>query len=223
MPVSDHSNISENLTSQNLTDLIQKVESVLDAKVTLDEQNFIQEIYVLADKSRGAKQIVRDIETAAAVEFDIELDHRKISVVQLSDKEEFIDKNSENRLILHNLVMEYNGRKCRISVELSDDNNKYHGDSEGPGSEKNQNRLVAQATLKAIECNDGFDSIFSLVLEEVSLFDFAGEKVALVAVSLVRSTSEEFLVGSSLVRKDDKEAVARATLDAVNRRLKYLK
>ncbi len=114
------------------------------------------------------------------------------------------------------------GQNAKVLVELHDENSSFNGKMEGPGSEKNQNRLVAQAILKAIEENTGYNSIISLVLEEVSLLDFAGERVALVAVSLVRATSEEFLVGSSLVKKDEKEAVARATLDAVNRRLSYL-
>ncbi len=214
--------VNRELTKSDLSNLIQQVEGVINVKVNVDEQGFIQEIYVLADKIRGAKQIVRDIETAAAVEFNVELDHRKISVVQLDDHGDDLISNEDKRLVLQNLAMEYNGPKCKISVELNGTGKTCRAQTEGPGSEKNQARLVAQAVLAALEGDDDFNQLFSLVLEEVSIMNFASHRIALVGVSLVQASTEEFLVGSSVVRKDEKEAVARATLDAVNRKLNYL-
>lgn len=217
-------NSQKDLTEKKLTELISKVDGVLDSRVLTDEKNYITEIYVLADKSRGAKQIVRDIETAVAVKYNCQLDHRKISVVQLNDSEETFSK-SDQRIILKNLVTEYteyNDNMCKIEVELQVGDDVYQGTATGPGTLKNQNRLVAKSVLEAIKKDGAFEAIFSFVLEEVSVVNFSGEYVVMVAVTLVRESSEELLIGASVVRKDVKEAVARATLDAVNRRITYL-
>lgn len=64
--------------------LIRRIRDVLAVNIVLGEQKEIDEIHVLAEDGRNAKQIVRDIETLMQVEYGIDLDHKKVSIVQLN-------------------------------------------------------------------------------------------------------------------------------------------
>ena len=59
-----------------LQELINDVEGIVSSKVKLDDKGSPIEIHALADKSRNAKQIVRDIQSAVMAKFDLEIDHR---------------------------------------------------------------------------------------------------------------------------------------------------
>jgi hypothetical protein len=74
----------QNVTETALQELINDVEGVVSSKVKLDDTGNLVEIHALADKSRNAKQIVRDIQSAVTAKFDLEIDHRIISIAQLS-------------------------------------------------------------------------------------------------------------------------------------------
>ena len=57
--------------------LLKQIRDVISVSIVLDEHNQIEEIHVLAEDNRSAKQLVRDIETLLRVEYGIELDHKK--------------------------------------------------------------------------------------------------------------------------------------------------
>ena len=43
------------------------------------------EIHIVASRSKGAKQVVRDVQSLAMATYDIDIDHRIVSVVQFDD------------------------------------------------------------------------------------------------------------------------------------------
>ncbi|MFY9188640.1 MAG: hypothetical protein WAO22_05195, partial [bacterium] len=63
--------------------ILRQVRDVVSVRVVLDDTNSIQEIHVLTGRSRGPKQIVRDIESVLLAQFNTPIDHKKISVAQL--------------------------------------------------------------------------------------------------------------------------------------------
>lgn len=54
---------------------------------------------------------------------------------------------------------------------------------------------------------------YALQLENVDIFNFGAERLAVVSIS----SKSDTLVGSAFVRADELDAIARASLDAVNR------
>src|SRR5689334_1647491 len=44
------------------------------------------EVHVLADRNKPAKQVVRDIQSLAMARYDLDIDHRIVSVVQIDDE-----------------------------------------------------------------------------------------------------------------------------------------
>ena len=96
----------------------------------------------------------------------------------------------------------------------------YEGEAEGPNTSFNKLRLTAAAALKAIE---GLTrQRCSLLLEDVAVVPTGRWETALVVVTALAQGREEQLVGAVLVEGDRAEAVVKAALSAVNRRLSFL-
>jgi hypothetical protein len=100
------------------------------------------------------------------------------------------------------------------------------GTGHGPAVDAYLLRLAAGAAADAIgqlliEPDTGA-SRGRCFVEHVGVVPFAGIEVAVVVVLLVCGSFAEQLVGSALVSGDPRQAVVRATLSAVNRRLESL-
>jgi hypothetical protein len=68
-----------------LEDAVRRIQGVRAASVITLGDGRPTEIHVLAAPGRAPKQIVRDIQSLAMAQFDLELDHRIVSIVQLDD------------------------------------------------------------------------------------------------------------------------------------------
>lgn len=198
-------------------EVIRQIREVLAARVVTDPSGTIEEIHVLAGPGRGAKQIVRDVESACAAQFGITLDHKKISVAQVRGPE---GGSHGNRLRLRGVHLGVEGTQVTTRVELDWDGQVFVGEARGLASAGNRRRLLAQATLAAVE--DCFQTGDAFVLEDARLYPLGHRMVALVGVNLITREGEEVLTGSSAVRDDEPEAVVRAALDAINRRLGWV-
>ena len=97
--------------------------------------------------------------------------------------------------------------KARVVLELAGDT--LEGESESPNERAFTLRSVARATLHSLR------ELMprALALESVHLFNTGMHDLAIVALT----HGDQTLVGSAVVRVDEHDAVARATLDAVNR------
>ena len=62
--------------------LTEKLPGVLSVEF-VTEGPVVREVHVLSDQSRSPKQIVRDIQSALLARFQLDLDHRIISVAQI--------------------------------------------------------------------------------------------------------------------------------------------
>lgn len=196
--------------------LIRRIRDVLAVNIVLGEQKEIDEIHVLAEDGRNAKQIVRDIETLMQVEYGIDLDHKKVSIVQLNPSQK-LTKEKEKRLMFKGISYSLQGSRLEAVVELASENRTCQGRSSGINSRRNGLRLFAEATTEAIK--QFLAPGVNLIFEDVAHFSLGSQTVVAAVLTLLRDLSEETLVGSALVRHDDKDAVVRATLAAINRRV----
>jgi hypothetical protein len=107
---------------------------------------------------------------------------------------------------------------CTATVTLASGGGELRGRAEGPSGSTLD--IVALATLRAVatlvSCDDGF-SVLGVSTPEVG-----DSTVAVVQIECCLHGEPERLTGSSEVRGDLHQAVVRATLDAVNRRLPLL-
>lgn len=97
--------------------------------------------------------------------------------------------------------------KARVVLDLEGDT--LEGESDSPNEKAFTLRSVARATLHSLR------ELMprALALESVHLFNTGSHELAIVALT----HGDQTLIGSALVRFDEHDAIARATLDAVNR------
>ena len=210
---------TDRVSTSEIESTIGSLVNIESARVITDRLGTIEEVHVLANASRQPKQVVRDIESALMARFGIQVDHKKISIAQTQDGRRF--RFNDERLRVTDVSISINGIKSEAIVRLCKDGDIYTGTSSGHCSSFQQLRLIASATLKAVEqcCT----SEGSLALEDLDPnVNLSGKNVVVVSVNLLTQRGEDLLTGSAVVKQDLCKAVVNATLAAVNRRLGYI-
>ena len=155
--------------------------------------------------------------------FGIAIDHKKISIAQLGH--EAVPAGAATgpgavRARIQSINATVSGVHAATSVTLEIEGETYVGEASGPASQTGRQRLVAQATLEAVD--QYAHGAHSFALEDVRLMQLGRERVAVSCVTLVSPLGEQSYAGSALVRQNEKDSIVRATLDAINRRLGFL-
>jgi len=206
---------------RNLEDELCRLGGVLAVRVVGDPRGRPVEVHVLADQSKPAKQTVRDVRAVAQTIFGLELDHRIVSVAQLDaaseQKSEAPSVAPAPRARIGRVYFEAEGIRAQVRVVLVDGDLEYTGYSEGSVAAVARPLLVAGATLDAIRQADSAAEAVHVVSADITRV--GPTRVAVVAVVYVEPPSELFVSGSAVVRRDRDDAIARAVLDATNRRL----
>lgn len=198
--------------AEPLEAVITRIPGVRAARVVLDGAR-ISEIHVIAGTDRSPKQLVRDIQSVAKASLDLELDYRTVSIVQLDEPSEAAESlKPAPRMPLVRVVGTTTGQLAAIEVVLRDENEEIVGRARGAAA--TTPTLVARATLDAFEPRLG-GAVGDV--EGIGRMPLAGSEVAVVVVRLVSSTGERLVSGSAIIGADPNDAIARATLAAVNR------
>lgn len=208
-----------------IDDIERTLESVADikaARVVATPEGVIQEIHVLALPTKSPKQIVRDIESALMATYGLEVDHKKISIAQLGvEAMPPAEESTEPaRARIDGINANVSGVHATVTVTLEIEGDLYPGEAAGPASQTGRQRLVAQATLNAVE--QYMHGAHSFALEDVTIVQLGRERVAVCCVAHVSPFGEHAFAGSALVRQNEKDSIVKATLDAINRRLGLL-
>lgn len=112
------------------------------------------------------------------------------------------------------------GLDVTASVTLSSAGRTATGESRGLASPSGVHRAVAVATLRAVEHLLG--GAARVELEHLEITPMGTERTVVVLLTLLTPQGSEPLTGAAAVRDDVRQAVIRATLDALNRRLELL-
>jgi hypothetical protein len=112
------------------------------------------------------------------------------------------------------------GLDVTATVSLSSDGRTASGEARASASQSGVQRAVAGATLRAVESLSG--DIARFELDHLEVTHIGSERTVIVALTMLSSRGTERLTGAAGVREDVRQAVIRATLDALNRRLETL-
>lgn len=208
--------VERQVNVSDIESIICRLKDVIAVSVVRDEKDEVSEIHVLTGSSRSPKQVVRDVESALMARLGIAIDHKKVSVAQIDDAS---PRQDHSRLKFSDVSISFNGSKTEATVRLAKDGAVYSGAADGLSSPTAQMKLIAGATLGAIEDAGIVNS--SIVLEDVNEILIGGRRVAVVLVNMITDRGEEFLAGSAVIKQDVWKGVVNATLDAVNRRLSF--
>jgi hypothetical protein len=221
-----------------LEDALRQIPGVRAASVVTGPDAQPTEIHVLADRAKPAKQVVRDIQSLAMARYDLDIDHRIVSVVQIDDGEgpalrlavtpvdgaDTIDVTDPSaavaevapRPLVDAVVVRTSHAEAEVTVTLAFGGDVFIGSASGSSAIASRPRLVARATLDALGELLGTPAD----IEHATVIPVGSRSVAVSVLQVqVPRTGEQVLSGSAVVRGDEADAVARSVLDALNRRL----
>ena len=134
-----------------------------------------------------------------------------------SSAPDLTDSADAPRLAITRLTVSADGLGVTATVTLTVDDREFAGTADGPATPTALHRIVAAATIDALA--DVLGSEHRVDVEAVTVTAVGDGDVAVVQVVWSTLDGTERLTGASEVRDDPRQAVIRATLDAVNRRL----
>lgn len=193
-------------------EMINKINGVISTKI-VQQDNDIQEMHILANTLRAPKQIVRDIESILLTTFDYRIDRKVISIAQI----ETDDSDPIKRIKFGGISLDVQRNILECSVKLLYEEQEFFVTQVGIKTAANRKNIVAKATIDAVEKILGQTFIFDV--QDVISTTNRDITFISVLVNMVINESEETMVGSAIVKSDINEAIAKATLAAINRRV----
>lgn len=189
----------------------------VDAVRIVHDRDRISEVHVLASPAKPAKQVVRDVQSLAMARFGVGIDRRAVSVVQLGEEKR---RGEADRPVITSIKEYPEGPSTTVTVTLTWNGEQFGGSASGPAAASARMRIIGEATLRALEEVLGGGP--PLALEAVATTSVGVRSVVVAQVVSMKGVEEQVAVGSALVRGDEAEAVVRAVLDALNRRIPAL-
>ena len=202
----------DNMNIEIIEQTIEKLDSIVSSKIVLGEENSFDEIHVVSNRTRSAKQLVRDIQSILIATYNIQIDHKKISIAEIQDDR---IKKSQCRLKITSVSHDNNGQKATVKVALDNERDIFENSIIGINTSRNIDRMLVDATLKTVEEAYGYEDAF--ILEDIKTANVSADQVVIVVITGIHNGFEQRLCGSCLIKSDYKEAVVKATLDALNR------
>ena len=213
---------------------LQRIPGVRSARVVGDEVP--TEIHIIAVPGRSPKQLVRDVQSLSAAGFELPIDHRIVSVVQLREgpqeaaggrpqplapAEQRAPRQEPGigRPALERVVQADKGDQGWIKVALRwPDGAITEGVGESGMSRNARARGAAAALLQALR--PALEATGArLDVEHVACHPVGSADTVLVRATYHRAGASAPLVGIALVYDDAAGAAVRALLHALNRRL----
>ncbi|MBU3188855.1 hypothetical protein K9O30_08385 [Clostridium bowmanii] len=196
----------------NFEGLINKINGVISTKI-IQQDNEIQELHIMASTLRAPKQIVRDIESILLTSFDYRIDRKVISIAQIETDE----CDPIKRIKFGGISLDVQANMLECKVKLLYEEQEFYVTQIGIKTAANRKKIVAKATIDAVEKIIGQAYIFDVQ----DVLSTTNREVTFVSVlvNMVINELEETMVGSAIVTNDINEAIAKATLAAINRRI----
>jgi hypothetical protein len=161
-------------------------------------------------------------------QFGLGVDAERVQLVEDAESEPPIEvetaPNGEHtfrkRPSIQRMHLVSSGLDVTATVTLAYGGVVAQGDATGTATQSGVQRAVAIATLRSVEQLLAKPARFELEHIEVTLM--GRDRTVVVALTMLGRGGSERLTGAAAVREDVRQAVIRATLDALNRRLEPL-
>jgi hypothetical protein len=212
------------------------LKDVRSARLVGDDSGGILEVHVVSDSSRSAKMVARDVESILVAKLGVTIDHRKISVAQVDGGDEepaapapapakeapagLYLAPEDRRIEFVGVSLAQSNLVAQARVELMRNDVSTVAEANGADSTDSVQRLVAEATIEAVQRYFENGGLFTVTA--VEQLTIGGKRISVVCVDHVHERHERVLVGACPTDGDVPRAVALATLDAVNRFLRRL-
>ena len=221
---------------------VSNIRGVSSCRISTDDNGEITEVHVVATAKKPPKLIARDVETCLAAEMGMSVDYKKIGVVLFEPDAtpdatsatrderagagaervaEFPVEEFASRFAFHSVNLFMSQNSVQAEVELIRNGVEVFGSAKSDNPNTNDQRVVAEATLKAV--GEILDENIRLCLSECVEVVLGGDIAIVIKVDLLQGRQRRSLAGCSLFSGNSNQTVVFATLDAVNRVLGVLK
>lgn len=204
------------MDTRSLEETIRRINGIEAARIVMNGAG-PTEIHILAHPGKPAKQLVRDVQSVALAAFGVQIDRRIISVVQI----EGADLAGGDRPVVEDVAEYIDGSRISITVTLSWHDAHLVGKASGAAAASTRLRLVAEATINALE--QALDETTAFAIQAVDTPVVGSTAVAVAQIVIVMGGKERLVVGSALVDSDPTRGMVRAVLDGLNRLIPALR
>lgn len=205
-----------------------RIPAVSSARV-VEDGGQVNEVHIVCGTGRSPKLIGRDVQSLLAARWGVDIDHRKVSVVQLEDGGAPVDLTDEEVVAaaeapvsgvdpgssaprLLRVGVSVAGDEAEATVAMASGGREVVGQARGVPSWVGQRRLAAMAALEAFAAL--VPDLGNCELGEITLLGAGAESVVVVSVSSWRDGLERTYAGAAPVGSGGE---LRAAADAVLR------
>ncbi|MGE5262261.1 MAG: hypothetical protein ACM3S0_02675 [Acidobacteriota bacterium] len=199
----------------DLEQTMSQIQGIYAARVVFDENHELCEVHLVASVDRPPKHLVRDIETLVYVKHGIKIDYRKVSLVQLNEVD--LHRLPVARPEIRHVVEDSMGDQKRVTVEIQAAGKVVRGEAIERVDNPTPLQTAARAMISCIEQLIGQQ--MDVRLDHATSLRLDSREIAIVVLTCLVEDREESFVGASFIGSRQSEAAARATLDALNRRI----
>ena len=207
---------------RDLVAALRAVPGVSEADVEPDDEGGLGLLRLGLDPGVDEAAVASTVGRVLREQFGIGVDAERVQIVEESEQPAVIV--AEQRLALRPAIARMHlvssGLEVTATVSLSSGERTAAGEARGTASQSGVHRAVANATLRAVE--QLVESQVRFELDRLEVTPMGTERTVLVALTLLSARGTERLTGAAAVREDVRQAVIRATLDALNRRVEIL-
>lgn len=194
------------------SDSIKKISGVKYVKIKGDIEH-IEAIHIVINGIKSPKQIVRDVEAVLLAMFDYQVDHRIISVAQL----ELEEVQTLMRIKYEGINVKMDDPYIECDVQLSHNGQVFTHTERGIRTPLNRYITIAKGAVGCIE--KAVQGKYFLDIIDVQLHQSKGIEFVCIVIQMIGNKQDDTLIGTAIIKDDSYEAVVKATLDAINRRI----
>ena len=211
---------------RELVEALRAVPGITDADVTPDTDGGLGTLRLDLEPGVDEAAVASTVGRLLRERFGLGVDADRVQVVEdavLDHPSEGVsvpEQRTAARPSISRMHLVSSGLDVTASVTLSSGERTAVGEARGAASQSGVHRAVATATLRAVE--ELADGQVRFELDHIEVAPMGTERTVLVSLTLLTAKGTERLTGAAGVRDDVRQAVIRATLDALNRRLEML-
>jgi hypothetical protein len=212
------------MDNSELVAALRAVPGVSDADVTPDEDGGLGTLKLDLEAGVDEAAVASSVGRLLRERFGLGVDAEHVQVVEDAVVDSAAPtlpaQRAASRPSIARMHLVSSGLDVTASVTLSSGTGQATGEARGAASQTGVHRAVATATLSAVETL--VEGQVRVELDHLEVTPMGTERTVVVGLTLLSSRGAERLTGAAAVREDVRQAVIRATLDALNRRLEVL-
>ena len=211
------------LDHRDLVAALRAVPGVSDAGIEPDGGGGLGLLRVDLDPGVDEAEVATVVGRLLREQFGLGVDADRVQVVEEAVQgpgAEVPQQRSAARPSITRMHLVSSGLDVTASVTLFSGERSALGEARGTASQTGVHHAVAAATLRSVE--QLVDGQVRFELDHLEVTAMGSERTVLVSLTLLSARGTERLTGAAGVREDVRQAVIRATLDALNRRLEML-